>query len=174
VTETRSFTYKVSKRKDCVYVTIRTFRWKRFSIALLWSAVWLIVPVTVFETAWGNNGFGFVFILLGPLFAFFGLYKVYAALVARTLRLCPGTTLRIRTSFLGISKSRSIELGDVIQFGLGRAWTAMTPVLRLELRDPDPKKGTEWVFLVRRTTEKEVEAFLQDIKGQGFQLPGQR
>jgi len=68
-----------------------------------------------------------------------------------------------------VGRNRSIDLRDVISFGFGLASHSLTPVLKLERQTSGAR--TKWVVLASQTKEGEVNAFLQDIEAQGFQLP---
>jgi hypothetical protein len=164
-----SFKYNVRKTQDSVEVEVGRYRWSGFLISLLWSILWVVAAAEAYESWWGQTYFGFLFLMVGLLLASFGTFIAVNSVLWRTLILSPSSGLRLRTSFFGVATNKSINLSDVNSFGFGLATHSFTPVLRLELRTPSAR--TKWVVLASRTTEHEVNAFLQDIEAQGFQLP---
>jgi hypothetical protein len=166
---TQSFTYTFQRFGESSQVRICCYRWRTFCIAFLWSVFWIIVPLKIFESTWGNGFFGLLFLLFGVFLSFMGILTAGETLLTRTLTLCPPTELRIRTSFFGVSKTRLVKLSDVTSFGFGLFGHSLDPVLRLDLQHP--RKGNEWVVLAYKPTKQEVDAFLNDIEAKGFQLP---
>jgi hypothetical protein len=164
-----SFKYNVRKTQDGIEVEIGPYRWKGFLVSLLWSILWIVAGAQAYESWWGKTYFGFLFLVVCVLLASFGTFLAINSALWRTLILSPSSGLRLRTSFFGVATNKSINLSDVNSFGFGLATHSFTPVLRLELRTS--RARTKWVVLASRTTENEVNAFLQDIEAQGFQLP---
>jgi hypothetical protein len=166
--ETHSFNYDVRRTQDGVRVTIRDYQWKRFLISLLWTMVWALAVAKALS-AWDGNFFVLLSIPFCALFAALGAYNVVASVLSHTLTLLP-SELRVRSSFFGLSKTKSISLSDIESFGFGKASHSLRPVLRLVLRNPSGKRS-KWIEFARGTTEREVDAFLVNIGAQGFQLP---
>jgi len=163
-----SFKYNVRKTQDGVVVEIGRYRWKAFLISLLWSFIWTVAAARAYESSWGRTYLGYLFLVLCALLASFGTILAVNSVLWRTLALSPSSELRLRTSFFGVGRNKSISLSDVNSFGFGLATHSLTPVLRLELRTPSAR--TKWVVLASMTSENEVNAFLRDIAAQGFQL----
>jgi hypothetical protein len=166
--ETHSFNYDVRRTQDGVCVTIRNYQWKRFLFSLLWTTVWVLAAVKAI-LAWDRNFFIFLSIPFSALFAGLGVYSVVASVLSHTLTLLP-SELRVRSSFFGLSKTKLISRSDIESFGFGKAGHGLIPVLRLALRNPSGRR-TPWTEFAQGTTEREVDAFLQNIEAQGFQLP---
>lgn len=169
MTQQRSFEYNVRKTHNGVKVEIGRYRWKGFFIFLLWSVLWIVGAAEAYQSWWGKTYLGFLFLLVCLLFASFGTLLAVKSVLWRTLVLSPSSELRLRTSFFGVGRNRSINLRDVISFGFGLTSHSFTPVLKLELRTSGTR--TKWVVLASETSEDEVNAFLQEIEAQGFPLP---
>jgi hypothetical protein len=167
-----SFKYNIRRTRNGVQVGVRCYRWRIFSISLVWSILWVLAAVKAYESAWGKNYLGFMSILFCAFVASLGAVIAVNSVLSYALILSPLSGLRLRVSFFGLSTTRSIALSDVNSFGFGHFSHSLIPVLRLELRNPSGRN--KWVVLARETTEREVDAFLQDIEGQGFLLPGHR
>ena len=164
----RAFEYDVRRTRNGVEVEIGRYRWKGFLISLLWSILWIAAAAEAYQSWWGKTYFGFLFLVVCVLLASFGTVLAVKSVLWRTLILSPSSELRLRTSFFGLGRNRSIDLRDVISFGFGLASHSFTPVLKLELRTSGAR--TKWVVFASQTTEDEVSAFLRDIEAQGFQL----
>jgi hypothetical protein len=166
--ETHSFKYDIRKTRDGVRLTIRCYRWKVFWISLLWSMIWALAAAKALS-GWNKSYFLFLCIPFCALLAGLGAFNVVNSVLSHTLIVSPPSELRVRSSFFGLSKTRSISLSDIYSFGFGHFSHSLIPMLRLELRNPSGR--SKWIEFARGTTEREVDAFLQDIKAQGFQLP---
>ena len=134
-------------------------------ISMLRSILWIVAGAEAYDSWWGKTYFGCVVLVLCALLAIFCAIN---SILLRTLILSPSSGLRLKTSFFGVAMTKSIELSDINSVGFGLASQSSTPVLRLELRTQSARR--KWIVLASRTTEQEVNAFLQDIETQGFQL----
>jgi hypothetical protein len=169
--DTHSFKYDIRKTRNGVRLKIRCYRWKVFWISLLWTMIWVWAAAKALSL-WGGNYFIFLCIPFCALLAGLGVFNVVNSILSHTLFLPSPSELRVRSSFFGLSKTRSINLSDICSFGFGHFSHSLTPMLRLELRNPrDPRGRSKWIEFARGTTEREVAAFLQDIEAQGFRLP---
>jgi hypothetical protein len=129
--------------------------------------VWALATAKALS-GWDKNFFIFLAIPLCALLAGLGVFNVVNSVLSHTLILSSPSELRVRFSFC-ISKTRSINLSDIYSFGFGHFSHSLIPMLRLEVRNPSGR--SKWIEFARGTTEREVDAFLQDIEAQGFQLP---
>jgi hypothetical protein len=168
VVSRQSFTYDVRRIRNGTEVEIGCCHWKQFLASSLWSILWLAATAAAYESWWGKTYFGFWFLFFCASFIGLGIFNAVHAMLWRTLTLSP-SGLKLRSSFFGVAMTRSIELGSVSSFGLGRAGHSGIPVLRIELRTRATR--TKWIVLASGITEAEVKAFLQDVEAQGFQLP---
>jgi hypothetical protein len=130
--------------------------------------VWALATAKALS-GWDKNFFIFMAIPLCALLAGLGLFNVLNSVLSHTLILSSPSELRVRSSFFGISNTRSINLSDIYSFGFGHFSHSLTPMLRLEVRNPSGR--SKWIEFARGTTEREVDTFLQDIEAQGFRLP---
>lgn len=169
--EAHSFEYDIRKTQDGVRLRIRCYRWKVFWISLLWSMAWALATAKALSSL-DKSFFIFLCIPFCALLAGLGVFNVVNSVLSHTLILSSPSELRVRSSFFGLSKTRSINLIDIYSFGFGSFSHSLTPMLRLELRNPrDPRGRSKWIEFARGTTEREVDAFLRDIEAQGFRLP---
>lgn len=168
--DTHSFKYDIRKTRDGVRLGICCYRWKVFWISLLWTMTWALAAAKALS-AWDKNYFIFLCIPFCALLAGLGAFNVVNSLLSHTLTLSSPSELRVRSSFFGLSKTRSITLSDISSFGFGHFSHSLTPMLRLELRNPRDPRRSKWIAFARGTTEREVDAFLQDVEAQGFRLP---
>jgi hypothetical protein len=135
---------------------------------MLWTMIWALAAAKALS-GWDKNYFIFLCIPFCALLAGLGVFNVVNSVLSHTLFLSSPSELRVRSSFFGLSKTRSVNLSDICSFGFGHFSHSLTPMLRLELRNPSGR--TRWIEFARGITEKEVDAFLRDIEAQGFQLP---
>jgi hypothetical protein len=154
--------------RDGVQLRIRCYRRRVFWISLLWTMIWTLAALKALS-GWEENYFIFMCIPFCALLAGLGAINVVNSALSHTLILSPPSELRVRSSFFGFSRTRSINLSDICSFGFGHFSHSLIPMLRLELRNPNGR--SKWIEFARGTTEREVDAFLQDIETQGFQLP---
>jgi hypothetical protein len=167
--QTHSLNYDIRKTRDGVQVEIRSYRWKVFCISLLWSIVWVFAALKAYESGWTKNYFALLSIPFCALLAGLGIFNVVSSVLSHTLILSPPSVLQLRASFFGLSTTRLINLSNVASFGFGHFSHSLIPVLKLELRTRSGRN--KWVVLASGITEREVDAFLQDIEAQGFRLP---
>lgn len=169
--DTHSFKYDIRKTRDGVRLRICCYRWKVFWVSLLWTMIWALAAAKALS-GWDKSYFIFLCIPFCALLAGLGVFSVVNSVLSRTLILSSSSELRVRSSFFGLSKTRSINLSDICSFGFGHFSHSLTPMLRLEIRNPrDPRGRSKWIAFALGTTEREVDAFLQDVEAQGFRLP---
>lgn len=167
--EAGSFRYRIHKKAECVHVTIRGYRWKRFLALLVWIMFWIAVPVIVLELGWGEAPLGIMSIAFGALFVSLGMWSAIGSFLSYTLILCPPSGLRVRTSFFGISRSRQYRVRDVVRFGFGNVSHSRTTVLSLETQTATGRG--KWFGFAYGPTKQEVDDLLDDLEVHGFRLP---
>lgn len=163
LTQAKSFKYSVRKAKDAVEVTIHQRSLKAFWLAFLWATFWVFVVMKSNELGWSR-----IFIVpLCLLLASIGIYSAVRSVWWHTL-IISSSDLSLRVSSQGISRTRTLNVSDIEGFGFGLFSHSLTPVLKLEVRTLSGIN--EWIVLASNTTEQEVEAFLQDVEAEGFNL----
>jgi hypothetical protein len=171
--ETHSINYEVRRTQDGVRVTIRDYQWKKFLDCLAWTIVWALAAAEALS-AWDRNAFAFFSIPFCALFAGFGAYTAVSWVLSRTLIFSPPSEVRVRSSFLGLTRTKFFDVSEVIDFGFGYFGHSRRPVLRLVVRALTKRRTTQWIVLAHATTERDVDAFINDVEAQGLLLPHTR
>jgi hypothetical protein len=171
--ETHSINYDVRRTQDGVRVTIRDYQWKKFLVCLVWTIVWALAAAKALS-AWDRNAFAFFSVPFCALLAGFGACTAVTWVLSHTLIFSPPSELRVRSSFLGLTRTRLFDRSEVIDFGFGYFGHSRRPVLRLEVRALTKRRTTQWIVLAHAPTERDVDAFIHDVEAQGLVLPHNR